>query len=382
MNMKKKLQKSALAGAMAAVVGGAGIQPASADALMFPYLAASDTVTTIISVVNHGMSFGFRQQPHTPLVPGLHYAFFHKTIVGDPAIDQTSTCDEFNYFKPSSPEDLVTFDTTGHFGDAEGVMFNDPTNYVNGSSPFTEPMSGAKPARAFLLVDNADDWDGQLYGEAVVMEFAGGAAWGYRAYNSDDGNFLNPDFSDGRDLQGEVIGFAEQAQVQFMPFDQIVTKFFVTPVDGNQDTTNLAVQVQLIDQTIGNQNIVAWDRDENPISGVFPHEVVCVAAKNVEELMSAAAANNLASKGGWSYFDTNPTALLGVTPGNGAVVYKLEFSRGTSLDGVPLVGVFNNAIQLTDNGTLIGTGGAPNSTGKRLAEGHIIPVEGFGTNGF
>ena len=374
--MKKRLQQSVLAGAVAAVVGGAGIQEASADALMFPYLAASDTVTTIISVVNHGMIDGVRQQPHTPLVPGLHYAFFHKTITGDPAVDQISLCDEFNYFKPTSPEDLVTFDTTGHFGDAEGVMFNDPTNYTNGSSPFTEPMSSAKPARAFLLVDDNTDQDAQLYGEAVVMEFAGGAAWGYRAYNSTDGDFLNPDFGDGNDLQGEVLGFSEYAQVQFMPFDQIVTKFFVTPVNGNQDTGDLAVSVRLKDESVGLQNIVAWDRDENPISGFVPRDVVCVAAKSLEELMTAAAANNLRPKGGWSYFDTGSSSLLNVSSANGAVVYKLKFSKGATLDGVPLVGVFNNAIQLTDSGSVTKT------VGKRLAEGQGSVSWGYGTNGF
>jgi len=373
-NMKKRLQQSVLAGAVAAAVGGVGIQDASADAVMFPYLAASNTVTTIISVVNHGVTAaGARQAPHTPTT--LHYTYLFKNIVGDQAVDQTSTCKELNYLKPSSPEDLVTFDSSGHFGDTEGVMFSDGTDYTTLGPAFTSPLSTEKPARAFLLVDNQQVDDAQLYGEAVVMEFAGGAAWGYRAYNSTDGNNLAPIFGDGVDLQGEVLGVNEFAQFQFMPFDQVVTKFLVTPVAAfaqNVLTGNIAINVQLSDTSFVGAPVVAWNRDEEPLSGSAPKDVVCVASKDVQELMVSAVVTQLQSEGGWSYLNTtsfiSPPAPGAWLLGNGAVVYKLEFSSGTTLDGVPLNGVFNNAVQLTDNGSITGP------FGQRLGFG--------GTNGF
>ena len=226
--MKKSLKRLAIAGAVSAAVGVAGIPAVQADAMMWPYTVVSDTVTTILSVVNHGTT-----QAASPLgLPDdLHYSHFHK----DPAdLSNTGICLEVDVRRPTTPEDIVTFDLGGKFGAAtNGVLFNDPTDYQGREFAL---LAGSFPTRGFSLVDNLLVDDAELYGEARIYEVTSGAMWGYRAYNGFDSSFTAPLFTNGPEILGEVLANTaagaspELTPVELLPLNEWITAFFVTPV--------------------------------------------------------------------------------------------------------------------------------------------------------
>ncbi|MBK8535946.1 MAG: hypothetical protein IPL59_12965 [Candidatus Competibacteraceae bacterium] len=125
-----------------------------------------------------------------------------------------------------------------------------------GKDSFSLLAGLTQPVRSFLVVDNNDFTTTESFfrtsdsiaGEAIVLEFANGAAWGYSAYNASgrfdaNGSRTNFfDFSDFVETAGEVI--AGEAGRGFVPValapryvegnptkgDDIITKFFVTPI--------------------------------------------------------------------------------------------------------------------------------------------------------
>jgi hypothetical protein len=325
---------------------GAVRDEARADALLFPWVVTSDTVATIVSVVNHSSS------------TKLHLAYFYKKTVNN---TNAECCSETNFEVPSTPEDLVSFDVNAHLATNGGPLFNDATKY--GTANFA--MGITNPRRAFLVVDDRQDVGDSLYGEAMVVELGQGAAWGYRAYNSADNDHLNPDFSNVEEVHGEVLGSGEVTPVTILPPSQWVTRFFITPVSSNQDYIgyNAAFQLFGIDRS-GGQNIAMWDRDENPVSGAIPQDIVCTGTVDIASgvLLSEGSFNRIANQGGWTFanvtlgtlaFAPVPASLCDsqnpMIPVADATVMKLEYNLGSTVGGVTVPGVVNNAVWLTNN---------------------------------
>jgi hypothetical protein len=139
------------------------------------------------------------------------------------------------------------------------ALFNDqPARHGNATYvPNTFDMDSApNKAGAFFIVDNNntacfDDADyASLYGEAMVIQLAQGAAWGYVGYNGIGGGPGGPasepklGFNDGLDMQGEVLrsprffdvatSDGEELEVTptvLLPTSVFTTKMFVTPVN-------------------------------------------------------------------------------------------------------------------------------------------------------
>lgn len=354
--------KNTLASAVAAAIGVSAVGVAQADTVFFPYTAISPTVTTVVSVINTSDELWNNDT--------LHYRYYHKN-----AANNADPCGEVNVYLPSSVNDIQTIDLGGTFGgDTLGVLFNDPSNKNNWQdSPYAYSLGGygPTPARGYLTIDNADGNDGEtsLAGEAFVFEFGSGAVWGYQAYESDafpgaDG--VNADF--------RHVASKSPSNMAIMPFDEVTTALFVTPVDFNQHP-NSGNSYRAI---VGFQNQV-FDRDENPISGPGTAEVVCVGRVDVADLVTLTVRNMIASTGGWgriynsrlvetttgtwkpaqfadNYYDPNATAGLKAVsslftpagaidaPSDGAVVIKLEYNVGGTFNGEPVGGVYNNAI--------------------------------------
>ncbi len=377
--MNKSVKRLAIASAVSAAVGVAGIPAGQADTMMWPYTVVSTTVTTILSVINHGST----QATSPGGVPNyLHYSHFHKAA-GDTS--KTGLCVEVDVRRPTTPEDIVTFDLGGKFGAAtNGVLFNDPTNYENRNFAL---LAGAAPTRGFSLVDNLLIDDAELYGEARIYEVGSGAMWGYRAYNGTDAGFNNPLFTNGPEVQGEVLANTfsgtspELTPVELLPLNEWVTAFFVTPV-GNTVNTNgpvpavpvtgqrtgtwsAAFQLHDIEPSTG-LDLVAFDRDENPISGHVPWQVTCVARIDLTELIVAGSQSEMPD-GGWAYADVligtlDPDDIQRQTAYQ-AVVYKLEFNTGNTFNGEPIIGVVNTALWLRDNSNLSNVRGSRQFSG-------------------
>jgi hypothetical protein len=336
-----------------------------ADALLFPYVVTSDTVATIISVVN--------QDPDGELF--LNY--FTKNSLTNTASCTNQLRDDVD----SAQNDLVSFEANGNFvgGVASalgGPLFNDPAGDADyGGNNFTMgPVSGA--TRAFLIVDDNDNDGEDLYGEAMLLETLGGAAWGYRAYNpatdfgQTGGNF--PEFdaipngggiaSPTNDNLGEVLdeqNNTDTAPVTLLPTDEWETRFFVTPISaGDQRCEDCNAAIKLT-RNIGEASLGLYDRDSNPLTGSNTVEVVCVSGVTLEELLPTNLQATVATQGGWGYVNVDPGSAGG-TAAPGAVVLKLEFNSAQFISpdtSNSFVGTVNTAVWLQNRDNTEGVSG-------------------------
>lgn len=390
--MKFKVTKIATAVAAGLGLSAIGMSMAHADRIMFPYIGGSATVATIVTVINRGRPIA--GQPHA-----LHYQIFHKS--GATADNNAAPCQEDSVFRPTSVNDIVTFDLTGKFGGANGVLFEpSPTtpNYGAQSFALLKPIMDAatpKQARGWLMVDNqgvgavGPAAPGTMSGEAFLLDFVEGAAWGYVAYNPAPG--ANPyDFSDATETQGEVIagarrytaaglvagavGHSPRVPIAIYPMvgGDLIQKLVVTPINHDvvntttgttlpavsdrsgqfgQNATALTTSIGLSVLPVGS-SLIAFNRDEQPIDGTARRNVTCVGVVNVTDLFTALGASQLAN-GGWSAVRvTSPGPLANIVGGvpvsrtlntNQAVVMKLEYNlAGAFLGGAGFKGSYNN----------------------------------------
>lgn len=418
--MKFKVSKVAAAVAVGLGTSVVGMNVAQADAILFPYFAVSATVTSLVTTINMAPQVGATAvNPQT-----LHYRLFYKR--GATADNLTASCEEFDVRRVTSPNDIVTFDLQGRVGaDTLGVIAEPANrqikaNYTAANQSFAL-MRNLIPARGFMVVDNDEapnaPFENSLAGEIAVVDFAEGAIWGYGAYNAGPSN--NPfGFHDQAERNGEVIAGDRAVQTvtaanpagndfpagrfpspavpaAFLPVasaataGDVYTRFFVTPIahpvaridkrpaglpivlqqGGNFGqavtppvlTTRIAATVA---NRTGTPNDVVFDRDENPISGPQPQNVVCVGAVPIESLLSAGALREVGDYGGWTGIQiSSPGAMVTfanddgnpATPNviasrtnlvNQAVVIKLEYNPVGGFLGGSFPSSFNNSIWL------------------------------------
>lgn len=355
-----KMKLNALTLAVAAGFVGSAAQ--AADVLLFPYVVNSATVTTIVSVVDQGAATVGYTAGGAAGGSRLHWRLNYKG--GANATVNSATCDEVDYYLPSSINDIQTVDLGGKFGSTtKGVLFSDASVNNNWNAATTSTinfMLGKNAAagsaqRGVLFVHNSDTTSTQnLYGEALVLDFSTGAAWGYQA-KSNGATDAGATANDTRafDFSAAATG---TPILTFQPLAETTTRLFVTPVNkqtaaaGATDVTvggmldtngaslpgwnSLASSVSLTTSTG-----VAYDRDENLVSGSASSAVVCVGAVDVSSLMTAGAASTLAN-GGWG--------KVAVAAGSGtygtakAILTKLEFNTTGKINGEALPGTYNN----------------------------------------
>jgi len=348
-----KLKMKALSLAVAAIAAGTAAH--AADVAMFPYVVNSATVTTLVSIVDTAAAGqGYTAGGATP-GDRLHWRLNYKA--GANATNNAALCEEVNYYLPSSVNDIQTVDIGGNFGSAtKGVLFSDASinnNWDANTTATINYMLGktAGVQRGVLFVHNAngDNTVQTLYGEAMILDFSTGAAWGYQAkLNNGTGNDATSfDFNDA------ATNFAGSAPdtLTFMPTAETTTRVFVTPVNtgavasmlganGSSSASwdRLTARVGLVTGTG-----VAYDRDENLVSGTTLNNVTCVGAVDVTQMMTAGAAAVLAN-GGWGTLSiqTGTGAAATSTNVDAAIATKLEFNTSGKLNGQAIPGTFNN----------------------------------------
>ena len=314
--MKKLLASTLLASSCFATT-------ANADALLFPYVVTSDTVASILSIVN------------TDPDGELFLNYFTKN-----SLAATASCtDQLSNRVDTGANDIVTFEANDAFiggvpSALGGPLFNDPAVAVDyiGNNFTMGPL--ATTTRAFLIADDNDNDGEHLYGEAMILDIAG-AAWGFRAYNgADDGGAVSgpnaPEFDAPSDTLGEALDVdnnTDAAAVTLLPPNEWQTRFFVTPLsDGNQRCTNCNVGIKLT-RNKGENSIGIFDRDTTPFVGSNADivEVVCVHGVNLTDLLPASIEAAVGDQGGWGYVNIDPGNAGGETA-FAATVFKLEFN--------------------------------------------------------
>jgi len=336
------------------------LSSANGDALLFPYVVTSNTVASIVSVVN------------TDTTGRLFVEYLFKKTLAHNSECSSSGRREVD----SAQNDLVSFEVnntfTGPFAGTDGgPLFNDPaTNVTYTGDDFT--MNQPKPQRGYLIVDDGDNDGPDLYGEAVILETASGAAWGYRAENPVNNAFTAPNgptfdsstpgltAGETNDITGEALDAdnnTDEVGLTLLPRNEWVTKLFVTPLG---DTTQRACAdcsvVLNLTRDSGGFTDGLFDRDANPLSGSTPVNVVCVSGVDVRDLISATVEATINAQGGWGFVDIDPglpTTAQGTTSNteNAAVVIKLEFNETATQHISPKLsnsfsGVVNSAVWL------------------------------------
>lgn len=343
-------QKKLALAVTAALAGSFGAVSAAqaSETLFFPHVVGSATVASIVTVINSDSS----TVSDTTNYP-LHLALWSKQIQSSEAATNAAICTETNVLRPTSANDIVTFDLFGKFGQANfGVLFEDDlvTENVNvgGRGTWSIGKGLTAPRRGFLLVDNTQsDIDLGLDGEIFIFEFAAGATWGYQAFNNE--TYQDFDYSDAASASGRGVAI--------MPYDEIETGLMVTPTDlYDQRKGNIKASLFMAYDGWDSYGTGIFDRDENPLSKTNGTDVTCVGRVDVQDLIfgSASLIDN-EPFGGWGTLviqgitgtqSTNASRTISVTGSSGAVVYKLEYNISDTFNGEPVTGVFNNATHI------------------------------------
>lgn len=366
-----------------------------ADAAFFPHVVVSNTVTTIVSVVNTSHDL------YGPQDDDLHYTLMYKN-----AANNADTCAEFNTFLPSSKNDLQTIDLGAPLEDINGnpdngvlfepgggsnVAYTDADRYNIGTVARNR-MAGNPALRGFLLVDNdksgGNEEKPSVFGEAIVVEFGVGATWGYSAFSRLDDSRPNPtefneegDFDDAASKDGYPI--------QFLPLigdGSAISALMITPVvapkangeycDNNTDLAvaspecrqwpdsdmfdaygpnSYTATVQLFQDYY--QNVPGlYNRDEDPISGSRPQPVTCVGRVEISTLFAdVIGESDPLAQGGWGRLANWTTVTYKDEGGKTytekerdvAVIYKLEY--GNEFNGLNIGGTWNNAFWIPND---------------------------------
>lgn len=341
----------------------ASIGTAKAESILFPYIAnTTGALDTIISVIQTSST-----------ATQLHYRYFTKDAAA--ANSNVNPCNEFDFFRPTTQDDIVSFavgkNTVLNSGNA---MFGDLTDYnsgvgapnfghIHGSGRFGllmvttadsnadisvfSPLPSAPPSFGPLPMEIVLD------GEATLYDIATGAMWGYRGLPSNaDGAVAgtiatinsyafswpaNPATGPlgatthvlWENNDPAVNGIDNLPKVNIYPPNQFTGRLFVTPVMAGSATQSVAADADMRNPNNKTTHVAlinnvavfgVFDRNENPVSGDTGVDVRCVARVDLSQLtggvLSALScpAGPLCTTGGWAFLDLTSPGAISVAP--------------------------------------------------------------------
>jgi hypothetical protein len=259
---------------------------------------------------------------HSSGASHLKYIYRHRDAA---AANNTNLSDSQIFDRPTSDDDVVTFDMSGLFNSGN-ALFGDSGSY---GGTFHLAASGSK--RAIFLVSHSDGTNrvnvgnsNALIGEAIIMDIALGAAWGYKALNdnaAEDYSFTTSGL-DNNTLRGEASTFT------FFPTDDWTTRFFVTPIGNNMDSANISATVAVDNKASLIASGPAFtetaygicDRDSTCTEGGSTVTVTGLGAINIDDFLDATQETAVENTGGYGLFIQSIDAGL-----QDVIVYKLEF---------------------------------------------------------
>lgn len=309
--------------------GMVSISMAKSTAIMYPYVVGNPGVVSTLLT--------FIQTDTNVTKPYVHMAYWVK---GDPN-DVSSACQHsVDFFVESSENNIAVFDAA-NFIENGNAMFGDNVTKELGGNPLGIDNGGVA-WRGFVAMEALSDsscaaanFDGNLTGEAMVLELVNGAAWGYAALEADTANSAVRVCNVTADVfMGPQVNFRSPnaTPVGIKPMDEFKTVFFVTPLGddnvlgGSKYDSNATVTL-MNDSQNG-----FWNMNEIPYSGVTPQRVVCTAAISLDDFVTVNSRDRIAD-GGWAYF-TNASANDNKTQDNDVWAAKLEYGNPSWANGM------------------------------------------------
>ena len=125
--MKPKLILSVVVSLALLLTFGVAVKDAKADAIMFPWIVKSDTVSTLISIINTCGQIGTYGGGLLNLE--LHYEYWYKETSAN---EQTEICQPTSDKIPTSKDDIITFDAACNINGGQ-ALFGDPSPYGGAS---------------------------------------------------------------------------------------------------------------------------------------------------------------------------------------------------------------------------------------------------------
>jgi|GEM_PF-2550854 len=361
---RKKVLSNAVALSLGlSAAGVVGVAHADAD-LLFPYVVSGDNVTTVLSIVNTNQNpfdvdTGLGVAPTIyPLRIALNYKLGQEFA-------NDAFCNHYDGFFISSINDLTSFDVSGIFGEfGVGAMFNDTVGAAAGGTltddGFLDDIANFPSFRGYVSIwDRHSDTSARtLEGDALVIDFNSGAAWGYRGLSRGDDptDAAVGDVSWFQNLSNATYdvypnGFNAAGlglQIPFMPLADVQTRFFITVLNDDviaqRDGFPGAVRAQMG----GGSGPTLFNRLEQARSLNVSVNINCLGVVDIEDFLAGAATSPFVAQGGFSALnltDANPGGM-GLVDGILSHVIKLEFGKTNQLDGVSTGGTYNNAYQL------------------------------------
>lgn len=356
----------------------ASIGIASAESILFPYVAKGTTVDTLVTVINTTTS---AQNTH------LYYQYWTKSAgTAGTVAENTAACARYSFYRPTTQNDIVTFSVSGLSVTGSGnAMFGDTTNYtVSGDSTFHTIQTGDRFGYLLVITSNADTLAGvgsspsalnAIDGEAVLYDIANGAMWGYRALPSntnaaaaattaslvfattfDGGAYGNIVAANSNGVTRAILTDGttgtSRPRIDIYPPNQFTGRLFVTPVypvgddltNTMQNIANRTVNVALTREDGANG---MYDRNEAPRDAGNTRNVICAARLSVADLVDPllSSASPYYTTGGWAYVDVDGLGTVGAATGVASVL-DLKFGAitgqsGTINDGKPVLDHFN-----------------------------------------
>ncbi|MCG2721653.1 MAG: hypothetical protein L6290_06530 [Thermodesulfovibrionales bacterium] len=283
-----------------------------ADTILFPVIAVNQpNVTTIVSVFNRP---GFAST-HLHFIYRMKCTYEGCAASGTPNYEGVCLLQSFT--RTTYNGDLVSFDASGVLNGGN-ALFNDPNTYDG-----TFHMSSVGANRAYLLVRNSNSTGSPvsagattaLGGEAIVMDIATGAAWGYRAVN--DTFREDYEFTQVGVTTAITGGGTNCKWFSFFPPNEWTTRFFITPIGDDMDIANLSTTVALVNDASGMTTTGVISRAGSKLNFTKPVDATCTAGIDLVDMMDSTTFASIQNTGGWAWL-----CEQGVNP---ITAYKLEY---------------------------------------------------------
>ncbi len=302
--MKKNMPATLVAGSLLSL--GAVSQEAAADSILFPYLSTQTGVFSFVTIVNDGLG----QMSRVSL---YQFTYGYKPS----PVNQRQGCTHFDSPVTTTPADMMTFEVGSKIGGGQPLFETAGDTFGFGPGKLTStsaPLSAANSI-AFLIVDGntgvfsgMDDTQGvtdsnvaRLFGWAEVIDSAANMTLAYSTHD-----FLNDANSAAQfqNLSSTVAALSWYSAAVVTSSWHVLhldTPASMIPAAGGGIRGTVAAGANL-------GTIAAFDRDENPISGIRNKPIRCFAIITRGDIMAATTVT-ATDNGGWTYLGPGATVV-------------------------------------------------------------------------